>query len=159
MRRRIVITGMGAVTPLGHNVEDLFRAQIEGRSGIGPITAFNAKRFPTKFAAQVKDFDLGRFVRDPERWENSGVNSRFAAGAAQQALADADLLDNPKVDRTRIGVYLGSGEGIQDFHHLVSLVAQSAQPGGKVNAPAFTAAGLRYFHPGREYEQELHTTP
>ncbi len=159
MRRRVVITGMGAVTPLGHNVEDLFRAQIEGRSGIGPITAFNAKRFPTKFAAQVKDFDLGRFVRDPSRWENSGVNSRFAAGAAQQALADADLLDNPKVDRTRFGVYLGSGEGIQDFHHLVSLVAQSAQPGGKVNASSFTAGGLRCFHPAREYEQELHTTP
>src|SRR5262245_8774844 len=111
MRKRVVITGMGAVTPLGHSVEALFRSQVEGRSGVGPITAFNATRFPTKFAAQVKDFDLAKFVRDPHRWENSGVNSRFAAGAAQQALADAGLVEGDSgVDRTRFGVYLGSGE-------------------------------------------------
>src|SRR5437763_13345397 len=122
MRKRVVITGMGAITPLGHNVEELFRAQIEGRSGIGPITSFNARRFPTQFAAQVKDFDLARFVRDPGRWENSGVNSRFAAAAAQQALTDSGLLEDPKVDLARVGIYLGSGEGIQDFHHLVSLI-------------------------------------
>jgi 3-oxoacyl-[acyl-carrier-protein] synthase II len=160
MRKRVVITGMGAITPLGHSVADLFRAQLEGRSGIGPITAFNARRFPTQFAAQVKDFDLARFVADPRRWENSGVNSRFAAAAAQQALTDSGLLDDPAVDRTRVGVYLGSGEGIQDFHHLISLIAQNYQPrGGKLDAAAFTAGGLREFHPGREYEQELHTTP
>jgi 3-oxoacyl-[acyl-carrier-protein] synthase II len=158
MRRRVVITGTGAITPLGHSVDELFRAQVEGRSGVGPIHAFDARRFPTKFAAQVKGFDLGRFVRDPARWDNSGVNSRFAAAAAQQALTDADLLEGARVDRTRFGVYLGSGEGIQDFHHLVSLVAQSYK-GGKIDAPGFTAGGLRYFHPGREYEQELHTTP
>ncbi len=160
MRRRVVITGMGAITPLGHNVEDLFRAQLAGRSGVGPITSFNARKFPTQFAAQVKDFDLGRFVRDPERWENSGVNSRFAAAAAQQALRDSGVLDDPKLDRSRAGVYLGSGEGIQDFHHLVSLVAQTyREPTRKVDAAAFTAGGLAEFHPGREYEQELHTTP
>ncbi|MCI0461543.1 MAG: beta-ketoacyl-[acyl-carrier-protein] synthase family protein [Gemmataceae bacterium] len=159
MRRRVVITGIGAVTPLGHNVEDLFRSQVEGRSGVGPISAFNARRFPTQFAAQVKDFDLGRFVREPQRWENSGVNSRFAAAAAQQTLTDSGLLDDTRVDRTRFGVYLGSGEGVQDFPNLVSLVAQTYQARtGKIDAPAFTSGGMRYFHPGREYEQELHTT-
>jgi 3-oxoacyl-[acyl-carrier-protein] synthase II len=160
MKRRVVITGMGAITPLGHSVEELFRAQLEGRSGVGPITAFDARHFPTQFAAQVKDFDLGRFVRDPSRWDNSGGNSQFAAAAAQQALTDAGLLDDAKVDLSRVGVYLGSGEGIQDFHHLVSLVAQTSQPRtGKVDAAAFTAGGLQAFHPGREYEQEPHTTP
>src|SRR5262245_18186384 len=148
MRRRVVIPGMGAVTSLGHSVAELFRAQVEGRSGVGPISAFNATRFPTQFAAQVKAFDLGQFVRDPQRWQVSGVNSRFAAGAAQQALADAGLLDDAKVDRSRFGVYLGSGEGIQDFHNLVSLIAQSYQPrAGKVNAPVFTEGGMRSFHP------------
>jgi 3-oxoacyl-[acyl-carrier-protein] synthase II len=160
MRRRIVITGMGAITPVGHNVDDLYRAQLEGQSGIGPITLFDASRFPTKFAAQVKDFDLAQHIKDPERWADSGANSRFAAAAAQQALADAGLLEDARVDRTRFGVYLGAGEGIQDFHHLVSLIAQSYQPERRaVDAVRFAAGGLRHFHPGREFEQELHTTP
>jgi 3-oxoacyl-[acyl-carrier-protein] synthase II len=160
MRRRVVITGMGVITPLGNSVGELYRSQLEGRSGIGPITLFNASRFPTKFAAEVKDFDLGRYVKEPERWANSGANSRFAAAAAQQALAAADLLDNPRVDRTRFGVYLGSGEGIQDFHHLISLVAQSYRKEERtLDAAAFIRGGLRAFHPGREFEQEPHTAP
>jgi 3-oxoacyl-[acyl-carrier-protein] synthase II len=159
MRRRVVITGMGAITPLGHDVQATYQGQLEGQSGVGPILSFNASRFPTRFAAQVKDFDLGRFVRDPGRWENSGVNSQFAAAAAQQALADAELLADTGVDRARFGVYLGSGEGIQDFHNLISLVAQSYRPEQRaVDAAAFTAGGLRSFHPGKEAEQELHTT-
>ncbi len=160
MRRRVVITGMGCITPLGHSVEALYRALLEGRSGVDEITLFNARRFPTKFAAQVKDFDIGKWVADPEPWSNSGANTRFALAAARQALADADLLDNQQVDRTRIGTYLGSGEGIQDFHHLVSLVAQSYQKEKRtVHAPTFERGGLQHFHPGREFEQELHTTP
>jgi 3-oxoacyl-[acyl-carrier-protein] synthase II len=161
MRKRVVITGMGAITPLGHNVDDLYQSQIEGRSGVGPITLFDARRFPTQFAAQVKEFDLDRHVRAPHPWRNSGVNSRFAAAAARQALADADLLEDNHVDRTRFGVYLGSGEGIQDFHHLITLLAQSFRPdrGGKVDTAVFTAGGLLQFHAAQEYEQELHTTP
>ncbi len=65
MRRRVVITGMGAITPLGHSVDAMFNAQLEGRSGVGPIRHFDAKCFPTHFAAEVKDFDLGRFVSNP----------------------------------------------------------------------------------------------
>src|SRR6516225_9194789 len=112
MRRRVVITGMGVITPLGHSVDQLYQSQLEGKSGVDTVKVFNARRFPTQFASQVKNFDLGKHVKDPERWRNSGANSQFAAAAAQQALADADLIDNSKVDRTRIGVYLGSGEGI-----------------------------------------------
>src|SRR5262245_1121983 len=103
MRKRVVITGMGAITPLGHDVESLYRNQLEGISGVAPIASFDASAFPTTFAAEVKDFDLSKFVKDPERWQDSGPNSRFAAGAAQQALADAGLLDNAPVDRTRVG--------------------------------------------------------
>jgi 3-oxoacyl-[acyl-carrier-protein] synthase II len=159
MRRRVVITGMGAVTPLGHSVGAMFDAQLEGRSGVGPIFRFNATRFPTQFAAQVKDFDLGRFVRDPSRWQFSGVNSQFAAAAAQQALSDAGLLDGARVDRTRCGVYLGAGEGIQDFHNLLSLVAQAYRPEDcRVDDAVFERGGLRAFHPQQEAEQELHTT-
>jgi 3-oxoacyl-[acyl-carrier-protein] synthase II len=160
MRRRVVITGMGVITPLGNSVEELFSAQLEGRSGVGPITLFDARRFPTQFAAQVKDFDLRDYINEPGRWENSGANSRFAAAAAQQALADANLLDSLRVDRTRCGVYLGSGEGIQDFQNLIGLVAQAYQAESRVvDSVTFTREAQRYFHPGREFEQEPHTTP
>jgi 3-oxoacyl-[acyl-carrier-protein] synthase II len=160
MRRRVVITGMGAITPLGLDVEALYRNQLEGRSGVGPISHFDASKFPTTFAAEVKNFDLGAHVKDAERWQHAGLNSKFAVAAAKQAMADAGLLDNSKVDRTRCGVYLGSGEGVQDFHHLVSLIALNFKPDkNAVDNAGFTRGGLEHFHPGREFEQELHTTP
>jgi 3-oxoacyl-[acyl-carrier-protein] synthase II len=149
---------MGVIAPLGHSVKELFQSQIEGQSGVATITLFDARRFPTRFAAQVKNFDLSRFVADPQRWADSGANSRFAAAAAQEALGDANLLDNPHVDRTRCGVYLGSGEGIQDFQHLVSLIARNYRPDRGVNTVRFAEGALREFHAGHEAEQELHTT-
>jgi 3-oxoacyl-[acyl-carrier-protein] synthase II len=158
MRRRVVITGMGAITPLGYSVEALYRGQLEGKSGVGLITIFNAARFPTKIAAQLKDFDLAKFVGNTERWADSGCNSRFAAAASQQALVDADLLENESIDRTKFGVYLGCGEGIQDYNNLISLIARSSPPGARaVDNVAFSRDGLHHFHPGRECEQELHT--
>jgi 3-oxoacyl-[acyl-carrier-protein] synthase II len=160
MRKRVVITGMGAVTPLGHSPQELYENQLKGKSGVGPITLFDASHFPTKFAAEVKNYDLGRYVGEPERWKHSGANSRFAAGAAQQALADAGLLPGSKVDRTRLGVYLGSGEGTQDFHHLVCFIAESYDPAKNAcNMQQFVPNGLAHFNPKSEYEQELHTTP
>src|SRR5262249_25864014 len=159
MRRRVVITGMGAITPLGHSVASMFEAQLAGKSGVGPIRRFNAATFPTSFAAEVKDFELGRFVRGAGRWANSGVNSQFAAAAAQQALADAGVLEDGRVDRTRFGIYLGSGEGIQDFPNLTSLIARSWQrEGRKFDAASFARGALQAFHAGHESEQELHTT-
>jgi 3-oxoacyl-[acyl-carrier-protein] synthase II len=159
MRRRVVITGMGAVTPLGHSVAETFKAQIHGRSGVGRISRFNARTFPTTFAAEVKDFDLAHFVDDPSRWRNSGVNSQFAAAAARQALEDGGLTASSRVDRNRIGVYTGSGEGIQDFHNLTALVAQSYRTETRsIDTVRFALGALEKFHPGQEAEQELHTT-
>ena len=91
MRRRVVITGMGVVTPLGHSVGEMFANLLEGKSGVDRITNFDAHTFPTTFAAQVKQFDLGRFVPRPERYAKCGVNTRFGLAAAHQALADANL--------------------------------------------------------------------
>ncbi|MFO0964226.1 MAG: beta-ketoacyl-[acyl-carrier-protein] synthase family protein [Gemmataceae bacterium] len=160
MRRRVVITGMGAVTPLGHTVQELYANQLEGKSGVGPITIFDAQKFPTRFAAEVKGYDLGKYVSDPERWADCGANSRFAAGAARQALDDAGILDNTPIDRSRFGVYLGAGEGIQDFPYLVWITSRSYQADkGAVDTVHFAQDGIKHFHPGREYEQELHTAP
>jgi 3-oxoacyl-[acyl-carrier-protein] synthase II len=160
MRRRIVITGMGVVTPLGTTIKEMFQNLIAGKSGIGAITRFNAKSFPTTFAAEIKNFDLAKYVKDASPWKDCGVNSCFAAAAAQQALEDAGLLDNPKVDRTRFGVYLGSGEGIQDFNNMISMIARAYNSETRsLDCVKFAAEGLKHFHGGHEAEQELHTTP
>ena len=161
MKRRVVITGMGAVTPLGHSVETTFKALLEGRNGVGPIRQFNAQRFPTTFAAEVKEYDLGRWVKDPARFDDSGVNTRFALGAARQALEDAGLLDEQHsgLDRSQMGVYFGSGEGVQDFHNLMWLIGKSYQRDRRaVDVDTFVRGGLAQFHANREAEQELHTT-
>jgi 3-oxoacyl-[acyl-carrier-protein] synthase II len=159
-RRRVVITGMGAVTPLGHSVEALYSAACEGKNGIAPITHFDARTFPTTFAAEVKDYDLRRFLPDADRWENCGVNTKFALGAAKQALEDAGLLAAGGVDRTRCGIYLGCGEGIHDFPHLITTIARSYQPEKRaIEATAFFKCGLELFHGPREKELEMHTTP
>jgi len=119
MRRRVVITGMGVVTPLGHTPAELFANQIEGRTAVGPITHFDAHAFPTTFASEVKGFDLAQFLPDPTPYTRCGVNTHFALAAGRLALSDAGLLE-PKGDRSRMGVYLGSGEGKEDFDALVT---------------------------------------
>jgi 3-oxoacyl-[acyl-carrier-protein] synthase II len=157
--RRVVITGMGALTPLGHSVAETMEGQLAGRSGVGPINRFEASTFPTTFAAEVKDFDLSRFIPDSGRWKYSGVNSRFAAAAAQQALVDAGILDAPGIDRARIGVYLGSGEGIQDFHGLITSIKQAYHPEKRtLDFARFCQEAMQRFHATHEAEQELHTT-
>ena len=150
---------MGAITPLGHSVGSMMDAQLAGTSGVDRITHFDASKFPTTFAAQVKDFDLAEHLDVTDRWAHSGLNSRFAAAATKQALADAGLLDDEKVDRARFGVYLGSGEGVQDFHALLWNLAQAYTPEGRsVDYALFNKLSAENFHPGREAEQELHMT-
>jgi 3-oxoacyl-[acyl-carrier-protein] synthase II len=159
MKRRVVITGMGAITPLGQSVREMFEAQLAGKSGVGPTFRFDAATFPTKFSSQVKDFDLSKHIPDCRRWANCGVNSSFAAAAAQQALGDAGVLNNDKLDRTRFGVYLGSGEGIQDFPNLIAQIARCySKDKRSLDAAAFERGALSVFHPAHEAEQELHTT-
>jgi 3-oxoacyl-[acyl-carrier-protein] synthase II len=157
--RRVVITGMGAITPLGHTPQELYANQLEGRSGAGPIFRFDGHTFPTRFASQVKDFDLAKHVRDPQRFKEAGLNTKFALAAARQALADAGLLDNPKVDRTTIGTYLGSGEGSHDFPNFtVSLAKACPADGYRVDPTLFYKYSLATFRPAHEYEMEMHTT-
>ena len=157
--RRVVITGMGAITPLGQSVKELYASQLEGKSGAGPIFRFDGRTFPTNFASQVKDFDLARHIRDAGRFKDSGLNTKFAIAAARQALADANLLDNPKVDRTTLGVYLGSGEGSHDFPNLtLSMALACPADGFKVDPDWFYRHSLRTFGAAHEYEMEMHTT-
>jgi 3-oxoacyl-[acyl-carrier-protein] synthase II len=151
---------MGVITPLGDSVAGLFRAQIDGRSGVGPITRFAADTFPTRFAAEVRGFDLSRYVADPRPWADAWLNSQFAAAAARLALDDAGLTDDGRVDRRRFGLYVGVGEGMHDLDPLLGAIAGSYRPGaGEVDGAAFAESALRHLHAGREREQELHTGP
>jgi 3-oxoacyl-[acyl-carrier-protein] synthase II len=159
MRRRVVITGMGAVTPLGHTVAETFANVTEGKSGVGRITHFDAATFPTTFAAEVKDFDLGRFIRTAARYDKSGANTRFALAAAKQALEDANLLDAPSVDRTRFGVYLGSGEGQEDFRTVVCGTGTASADGRTYDPATFIRTALTLLDGPREQELEMHTPP
>jgi len=152
MRRRVVVTGVGCVTPIGNDVQAMWASLLQGRSGVDYITHFDASGFPTKFAAEVKDFRLGNSIDRPERFEYAGRNIRFAIGAAVQAIEQAELTDD-KFDPTRFGVYLGAGEGQQDFFLFMRLIA-NAQKEGHFDMDRFTREGLQSMNPQEELEQE-----
>ncbi|MBN1506743.1 MAG: beta-ketoacyl-[acyl-carrier-protein] synthase family protein [Sedimentisphaerales bacterium] len=116
---RVVITGMGVVSPLGNSVEALWEAILAGRSGADRTTVFDASTFPTTFAAEVKDYNLTEFVRNVELHRACHRGCGFAVGAAVQACRQAGIdieASDPRdgIDRTRMGIYLGAGEGSFD---------------------------------------------
>ena len=152
-RRRVVITGIGCVTPLGVRVEDLWANLKIGASGVGRTTVFDASRFPTKISAEVRDWTIADEGEPIERWQHCGRHTRFAAGAALQAMRDAGLPNGLESDPTRMGVYLGSGEGQQDFDSFTKMMALSIE-GGTLDVAKFTRIGLETLHPLSEVEQE-----
>src|SRR4051812_14951305 len=111
---RVVITGMGWVTPMGHSIDAVWKRLLNGESGIEKTTIFDASTFPTTFSAEVKDYDLHADVPDTTQHETAGRNTRFALGACAQAWKMARL-DKAKLDLDNVGIYLGSGEGSLDF--------------------------------------------
>ena len=153
MTRRIVITGMGSVNPLGLSVEESWKNILAGKSGIRTNAIFDASTFPTPFAAQVPDFDLAPYVRDPKIFEKAGRNVRFAMAAGRMAFADAGL-EHAAFDRRRCGIYLGSGEGILDFMTLVNSIAHGTREDGTVSAVGFAEMGFRHYDAMSELEQE-----
>ena len=127
-QRRVVITGMGWVTPLGFDVDSVWTKLLSGASAIGPVTHFPAETFRTNFAAEVKGFDLANFFADPAPYRHVQRNSAYALAAAAMAWKQAGLGDAGKpgqinagftkeagFDERRAGIYLGAGEGILNF--------------------------------------------
>src|SRR5512146_1393675 len=109
MRKRVVVTGIGCVSPLGLNVQDTWTGLLAGKSGAGPITHFDASQHKTKFAAEVKGFEpVALFGQREARKMDRFV--QFAIAAANEAMQDAGL----KIDETnrdRVGVVIGTGIG------------------------------------------------
>jgi 3-oxoacyl-[acyl-carrier-protein] synthase II len=109
MKRRVVVTGLGAISPIGNDVKTFWNSLIEGKSGIGPITLFDVSDYPAKIAGEVKDFDPYQYMERKEARKMDRF-TQFAIAAAKQALAHAEI-QMDQVDPERVGVYIGSGIG------------------------------------------------
>lgn len=121
MTRRVAITGLGWVTPLGRDIETAWKRLLNGESGIAPTTIFDASTFPTQFAAEVKDFDLqAQLGERGKEYQHVSRNAGFALAAAEQAWNNAGLNGSPDVDPAMVGVYLGGGEGPLDFANFAA---------------------------------------
>src|SRR3954462_12523974 len=110
MKRRVVVTGMGAITPVGNDVAATWRAIIEGKPGAAPITKFDASKFPVRFACEVKNFDPLQYM-DRKEAKRADWYAQYAIAGAGMAMHDAGLADPGRYDPDRVGVILGSGTG------------------------------------------------
>ncbi len=110
MKRRVVVTGIGAVTPIGKDVATTWDALLAGVSGAAPITRFDASTFDVRFACEVKDFDVYKYMERKEA-KRADHFTQYAVAAAKQAMDDAGLAERNGMDPDRIGVIVGSGIG------------------------------------------------
>jgi len=116
------------------------------------MTIFDASSFPSRIAAEVKNWDVSLAGEDPEKWKSCGRHTKFAVGAAKQAVGSSGILDSG-IDPRRLGVYLGSGEGNQDFLRFSQMVI-AALDGPKLDLSRFIKTGLETLSPMSELEQE-----
>ena len=113
-KRRVVVTGLGVVTPIGNSVQEFWEGIREGKTGIGPITRFDAEAYKVHLVAEVKDFDPKKYM-EPKMVSRMAPFAQYAVAAAKEAFEDAGL-DMKKEDPFRAGVIIGSGVG--DLHQV-----------------------------------------
>src|SRR3989339_116620 len=120
MKRRVVVTGLGIISPVGNEVDTFWQALLSGKSGIGPLTTFDASAFDSRIAGEVKGFDSLQYI-EPNEARRMEKFVQYAVAAAKQAAFDSQL-DLSKEDTTRIGVLIGSGIGslriIEEEHKI-----------------------------------------
>ncbi|HJR42183.1 MAG TPA: beta-ketoacyl-ACP synthase II [Gemmatimonadaceae bacterium] len=109
-KRRVVVTGLGVVTPVGNDVATTWRALLDGQSGAANITKFDAAQFPVRFAAEVKGFDPAKYM-DRKEAKRSDMYTQYAIASAVQAMEDAGFNNGAGYDPVRTGVIIGSGIG------------------------------------------------
>lgn len=127
--RRVVVTGMGALTPIGNNLSDYWTGLSKGVSGAAPITYFNTENFKTKFACELKAFNINDLIPRSET-RRLDQFAQYAQVVADEAVADSGILDMPTLDKDMVGVIFGSGIGgfntLQD--ELVNLAENNKKP-------------------------------
>jgi 3-oxoacyl-[acyl-carrier-protein] synthase II len=115
-KRRVVVTGIGAVTPIGLSVDEFWNSMMEGKSGVAPISYFDTTEYTSRIAGEVKNFDPHNYM-DKKAARRMDIFTQFAVAATDMALHDARLI-NGNVDPTRVGVVYGSGiGGMWTYHH------------------------------------------
>lgn len=130
--KRVVVTGLGAITPIGNNVPEFWENLVNGVSGAGPITRFDPELFKTKFAAEVKNFDVTQYI-DRKEARKMDLYTQYAIAVAKEAVTDSGL-DVENEDRTKIGVIFGAGiGGISTFEDEVSNYALHKENGPRFN--------------------------
>ena len=152
-RRRVVITGMGCVTPLGHDVESTWSALLAGKSGISKTELFDAETFPSTFSAQVKNFQLPEPLAKSGVHDLAGRQAKFALAAALEAWTQSGLDKSDQYNPDRTGIYLGAGEGSLDFDNFTSLLID-AWSDGRLDTHKWAKLAYERFEIHREQEQE-----
>jgi 3-oxoacyl-[acyl-carrier-protein] synthase II len=156
MNRRVVISGMGWVTPLGWGIEEVWRRLLAGESGVARTTVFDAGAYPTQFSAEVKGFDPAKHL--PDRYEahrGASRNAGFALAAAEMAWRDAGLNGAPPAEPERVGVYLGGGEGPIDFDNFVAAAIGGWNPESRtLDAQRWAEIAYQRLDAAREFEQD-----
>src|ERR1044071_4356247 len=138
VKRRVVVTGLGLVTPLGNSVESTWAGLMMGRSGAGPITKFDTSDFPVRFACEVKDFDPLRYIEKKEA-RKMGAFAHYAIAASDEALTGSGLKITPE-NAERIGTYISSGIG--DFWSIENEHSKFLRDGPRRVSPFFIVSVL-----------------
>ncbi len=131
--KRVVVTGLGAITPLGNDVASTWEAAVAGKSGAAPITHFDASKFKTQFACEVKGFNGADHI-DRKKLRQLDLYAQYALVAARQAVSDSNILEAPNLDRNRIGVIVAAGiGGLHTFEEEAGYYAMNEANGPKYN--------------------------
>jgi len=126
-QRRVVITGMGAITPIGLTIDEFWKNSLEGKSGVGKITQFDASQYETQIAAEVKNFDPLKYI-DKKNVNRMDLFTQYAMASAEMAIQDSGL-NFEKENRERIGVVFGSGiGGMWTYHRQTQTVYETGSP-------------------------------
>ncbi|HVT80110.1 MAG TPA: beta-ketoacyl-[acyl-carrier-protein] synthase family protein [Phycisphaerae bacterium] len=155
MRKRVVVTGIGWVTPLGHDIESVWTRLVNGDSGIAPTTLFDARTFPTTFSAEVKGYDFEKVMGNSyEKHREVGRNTKFSLGACLEAWRMSGL-NSASLDPYAVGTYLGAGEGGLDFDRFAK-AALAGRPVGspRLDTKVWGELAKQTFHTMHEIEQE-----
>jgi len=146
MKRRIVVTGFGALAPNGSTAESFWKATCEGESGIGRIESFDPTGFQVQIAGEVKDFDPAKFVPNRKALKVMGRNIRLGVAASRMAMEHSGLLEAPP-DPPRFGVVMGSGLVPTDVEEVGQAILASLDEEGRFDLKRFGTAGQKVLFP------------